>query len=124
MLGKNHDIALQNPSVEVQEEPYEDLSAEQECVSKQITHSLLDDLSDVVAWQKSHSSDWSQASNDCWTQGLAYIAGYFARKFAVKYPHLGGETCDINFVERTSTPWIIHLSNGRLSAPSEQVLQA
>ncbi len=61
---------------------------------------------------------------DCGTQGLSYVAGYIARKFNKKYPDLGQKTCDLNFIHGTSSPWIVHLSNGGLTVPAEDFFEA
>ena len=61
-------------------------------------------------------------SFDCQSEGLKYVAGYIASKFATTYPELGQKTSDFCIFERTTSPWINALSKGGLVVPSEDFL--
>ena len=60
------------------------------------------------------------------SQGLAYIAGFLARKLSPKYPHIGSKTSE-NMSDTKSEslcPWIENLSRGSLMVPSDVFLAA
>jgi hypothetical protein len=69
----------------------------------------------------SESTDFSD-DFDCSKEGLKYIAGFIAKKFRIKYPHLGTKTIDKADVEDFDSKWIIALSRGGLTLPSKEFL--
>jgi hypothetical protein len=53
---------------------------------------------------------------------LKYIAGFIAKKFCLKYPHLGIKTVDKADVQNYDSEWILALSRGGLTLPSKEFL--
>ena len=56
--------------------------------------------------------------------GLSYVMGFIARKFAKEFPDLGSKTGHLPYDPYfyTQSHWIFHLSEGGLTAPSDQFL--
>ena len=73
-------------------------------------------------YQKPVSSDFSNSTFDCNTEGFAYVAGYYAHKFKSEYPELGIKTCDAQLFGQDSSVWITALSRGGLTKPSNKFL--
>jgi hypothetical protein len=63
---------------------------------------------------------------DCSGQGLAYVAGYIAKKFSVKYEFLGSRTNTVPYFDTRASvmPWIFRISRGGLVAPSIEFFKA
>ena len=56
-------------------------------------------------------------------EGLAYIAGYVAYRFRLKYPFLGDHTRNVEFSPEKPS-WILTLSDGYLMYPCDDLLEA
>ncbi|QQP52594.1 Hypothetical protein FKW44_004785, partial [Caligus rogercresseyi] len=64
------------------------------------------DVEEEMTASHEEYSQVSMISNSCSEQGLAYIAGFLAKKFKDAYPNLGKKTCDFGSYEETTSPWI------------------
>lgn len=81
------------------------------------------DTDSTTSSSSNHSSSKGESEKD----GLAYIAGYLAKKHRLKYPHLGQytyQTEKANALHSCSMPsWIQSLSFGGLTQPSDEWTQ-
>ena len=79
----------------------------------------MDDHYQLIMEATTDSTNFSNF--DCGTEGLKYVAGYLAHAFRIKYPTLGCKTSLFreSFFTKTSAPWILSLSRGGLTVPSQ-----
>ena len=138
MLTKDADIVVQNPSVKLEsKDPVEEnLIVQEENVlvssrrhTKDYHVAYIEEAPAVieeheVSYQIEVDIDKATRYDSC-AKGLSYVMGYIARKFKDEFPNLGSKTCDIPLFDynHTQSPWIIFLSKGGLTAPSDEFLE-